>query len=131
MNTYMYLYYNYLLVCGLFYVHMYINFLTPANRKKEPSSFKKSFIKYKIKHDEYQHSFTEHPAKCRHEEIVQQYSHSKTAFLNIIKHTQLTSIYNITSSLTLYSVAVSMPLTKVASPSSNAIQRFKWRKCCG
>ena len=35
-----------------------------------------------------------------------------------------------TLSLTLYSVAVSMPLTKVISPSSNAIERFKWTKCC-
>jgi len=32
--------------------------------------------------------------------------------------------------LTLYAVAVSMPLTKVTSPSSNAMERFRWRKCC-
>ena len=32
-------------------------------------------------------------------------------------------------SLTLYLSAVSMPLTKVISPSSNAMERFKWTKC--
>ena len=35
-----------------------------------------------------------------------------------------------TSSLTLYSLAASMPLTNVISPSSNAMERFKWIKCC-
>ena len=36
--------------------------------------------------------------------------------------------YDIT--LTLYSLAVSIPLTNVISPSSNAMERFKWTKCC-
>ena len=35
-----------------------------------------------------------------------------------------------TSSLTLYSLAASMPLTNVISPNSNAMERFKWIKCC-
>ena len=40
------------------------------------------------------------------------------------------SIYDVTSSLTLYSLAVSMPLTNVINPSSKAMERFKWIKCC-
>ena len=61
---------------------------------------------------------------------MQQYSHGKTAFLKGTKHNNAYE-YLMTGSLTLYSVAVSMPLMKVTSPSSNAIQRFKCRKCCG